>query len=30
MLDGKLPGGATLDEVKVWETGKTVCAYRGD
>ena len=30
MLDGKLPGEATLDEVKVWETGKTVCAYRGD
>ncbi|MEM6258069.1 MAG: 6-carboxytetrahydropterin synthase [Planctomycetota bacterium] len=29
MLDGKLPGNATLDEVKVWETGKTVCAYRG-
>jgi 6-pyruvoyltetrahydropterin/6-carboxytetrahydropterin synthase len=30
MLDGKLPGSAKLDEVKVWETGKTVCAYRGD
>ena len=30
MLVGKLPGGATLDEVKVWETGKTVCAYRGE
>ncbi|MFK7787892.1 MAG: 6-carboxytetrahydropterin synthase [Phycisphaeraceae bacterium] len=30
MLDGKLPGNAALDEVKVWETGKTVCAYRGD
>ena len=30
MLDGRLPGNATLDEVKVWETGKTVCAYRGD
>lgn len=30
MLDGKLPGNAQLDEVKVWETGKTVCAYRGD
>ena len=29
MLDGKLPAGVTLDEVKVWETGKTVCAYRG-
>lgn len=29
MLDGKLPGHAKLDEVKVWETGKTVCAYRG-
>lgn len=29
MLDGKLPGGASLDEVRVWETGKTVCAYRG-
>ena len=30
MLVGHLPGGATLDEVRVWETGKTVCAYRGD
>lgn len=30
MLKGKLPGNATLDEVKVWETGKTVCAYRGE
>lgn len=30
MLVDKLPGGAVLDEVKVWETGKTVCAYRGD
>ena len=30
MLEGKLPGDAELDEVKVWETGKTVCAYRGD
>jgi len=30
MLEGKLPGGSELDEVKVWETGKTVCAYRGD
>lgn len=30
MLHDKLPGSATLDEVKVWETGKTVCAYRGD
>jgi len=30
MLEGKLPGGAKLDEVKVWETGKTVCAYRGE
>ncbi len=30
MLAGKLPGGVTLDEVKVWETGKTVCAYRGE
>lgn len=29
MLDGKLPSQASLDEVKVWETGKTVCAYRG-
>jgi len=29
MLSGKLPSGATLDEVSVWETGKTVCAYRG-
>lgn len=30
MLDGTLPGDAKLDEVKVWETGKTVCAYRGE
>ena len=30
MLNGKLPGDSTLDEVKVWETGKTVCAYRGE
>ena len=30
MLDGRMPGLAKLDEVKVWETGKTVCAYRGD
>lgn len=30
MLVGRLPGSATLDEVRVWETGKTVCAYRGD
>ena len=30
MLEGKLPGGAALFEVKVWETGKTVCAYRGE
>lgn len=22
--------GTALDEVRVWETGKTVCAYRGD
>lgn len=29
MLDGKLPSGAALDEVSVWETGKTVCTYRG-
>lgn len=29
MLKGKLPGGATLDEISVWETGKTVCTYRG-
>ena len=29
MLKDELPGGAKLDEVKVWETGKTVCAYRG-
>jgi len=29
MLKGKLPGGATLHEVSVWETGKTVCTYRG-
>lgn len=29
MLERKLPEGCTLDEVKVWETGKTVCAYRG-
>lgn len=30
MLVGRLPDGYSLDEVKVWETGKTVCAYRGD
>lgn len=30
MLVGKLPGDAKLDEVKVWETGKTVCSYWGD
>ena len=30
MLEGKLPGGAALDELRLWETGKTVCAYRGD
>lgn len=30
MLSDKLPGEAKLDEVRVWETGKTVCAYRGD
>ena len=30
MLVDKLPQGASLHEVKVWETGKTVCAYRGD
>lgn len=30
MLNGKLPGECVLDEVKVWETGKTVCAYRGE
>lgn len=29
MLDGKLPAGAALDEISVWETGKTVCTYRG-
>lgn len=29
MLEQQLPGDAVLDEVKVWETGKTVCAYRG-
>ena len=29
MLKEKLPGECELDEVKVWETGKTVCAYRG-
>jgi len=27
-LAGELPG-AVLDEVSVWETGKTVCTYRG-
>lgn len=30
MLVGTLPDGSSLEEVKVWETGKTVCAYRGD
>jgi 6-pyruvoyltetrahydropterin/6-carboxytetrahydropterin synthase len=30
MLEHELPGDSTLDEVKVWETGKTVCAYRGE
>jgi len=30
MLQAQMPGDATLDEVRVWETGKTVCAYRGD
>jgi 6-pyruvoyltetrahydropterin/6-carboxytetrahydropterin synthase len=30
MLQGALPAGVELDEVRVWETGKTVCAYRGD
>ena len=29
MLEGRLPGGAALTEVSVWETGKTVCTYRG-
>lgn len=29
MLKGKLPGGSVLDEISVWETGKTVCTYRG-
>lgn len=29
MLAGRLPGGAVLDEISVWETGKTVCTYRG-
>lgn len=29
MLADRLPGGATLDELSVWETGKTVCTYRG-
>lgn len=28
-LDGGLPGGARLEAVSVWETGKTVCTYRG-
>ncbi len=30
MLSGKLPDGVSLDEVRIWETGKTVCAYRGE
>ena len=29
LLDGRLPGDARLYEVSVWETGKTVCTYRG-
>jgi len=33
MLDGRFdslaPAGGTLEEIRVWETGKTVCAYRG-
>ena len=29
LLEGRLPGRATLDEVTVWETGKTACTYRG-
>jgi len=29
MLKDNLPQGAALDEVRVWETGKTVCSYRG-
>lgn len=28
-LHGRMPGGAHLEEVRVWETGKTSCAYRG-
>ncbi|MEM6749039.1 MAG: 6-carboxytetrahydropterin synthase [Planctomycetota bacterium] len=28
-VDGRLPGGALLDQVEVWETGKTSCVYRG-
>ena len=30
MLDGQLPEGVGLEEVSVWETGKTVCTYRGE
>lgn len=30
MLADKMPVGVGLDEVRVWETGKTVCAYRGE
>ncbi|MFN3168548.1 MAG: 6-carboxytetrahydropterin synthase [Phycisphaeraceae bacterium] len=30
MLAGAMPAGVELDEVRVWETGKTVCAYRGE
>lgn len=29
MLVDAMPDAASLDEVKVWETGKTACAYRG-
>lgn len=29
MLEEHMPGASALDELKLWETGKTVCAYRG-
>lgn len=29
MLDNQIPGQGSLAELSVWETGKTVCTYRG-
>ncbi len=29
MLAGNVPGAGDLTEISVWETGKTVCTYRG-